>query len=146
MTWSHSVGAAWQHGLVRLGRPTAWQRCGQGAAQGVLWCSLCGLSTWGDVAKHRRSRGFHDEHHQTTTHAPGKAIRSTSPWEMTAVEGGWLTGGFMMFWCTRLAREMYDALVSYPVFMLKPCTHHMHDPGSIVSHIWPKVFTDNQMS
>jgi hypothetical protein len=22
----------------------------------------------------------------------------------------------------------------------------MHDPGSIVSHIWPKVFTDNQMS
>jgi hypothetical protein len=22
----------------------------------------------------------------------------------------------------------------------------MHDPGSIVPHIWPKVFTDNQMS
>jgi hypothetical protein len=34
----------------------------------------------------------------------------------------------------------------YPVFIPKPSTHHMHDPGSIVSHIWPKVFTDNQMS
>jgi hypothetical protein len=22
----------------------------------------------------------------------------------------------------------------------------MHNPGSIVPHIWPKVFTDNQMS
>jgi hypothetical protein len=22
----------------------------------------------------------------------------------------------------------------------------MHDPGSIVPYIWPKVFTDNQMS
>jgi hypothetical protein len=22
----------------------------------------------------------------------------------------------------------------------------MHDPGSTVPHIWPKVFTDNQMS
>jgi hypothetical protein len=22
----------------------------------------------------------------------------------------------------------------------------MHDPGSIVPHIWPKLFTDNQMS
>jgi hypothetical protein len=36
--------------------------------------------------------------------------------------------------------------LSYLVSMPKPCTHHMHDPGSIVSHIWPKVFTDNQMS
>jgi hypothetical protein len=36
--------------------------------------------------------------------------------------------------------------VSYPVFMPKPCTHHMHDSGSIVPHIRPKVFTDNQMS
>jgi hypothetical protein len=30
--------------------------------------------------------------------------------------------------------------------MPKPRTHRMHDPGSIVPHIWPKVFTDNQMS
>jgi hypothetical protein len=30
--------------------------------------------------------------------------------------------------------------------MSKPSTHGMHDPGSIVPHIWPKVFTDNQMS
>jgi hypothetical protein len=37
-------------------------------------------------------------------------------------------------------------LLSYPVFMPKQSTHHMHDPGSIVPHIWPKVFTDNQMS
>jgi hypothetical protein len=37
-------------------------------------------------------------------------------------------------------------LLSYPVFMPKPSTHHMHDPGSIVPHIRPKVFTDTQMS
>jgi hypothetical protein len=30
--------------------------------------------------------------------------------------------------------------------MSKPNTHHVHDPGSIVPYIWPKVFTDNQMS
>jgi hypothetical protein len=36
--------------------------------------------------------------------------------------------------------------VSYPVFMPKPSTHCMHDPGSIVSHLRPKAFTDNQMS
>jgi hypothetical protein len=38
------------------------------------------------------------------------------------------------------------AHVSYLVFMPKPSTHCMHDPGSIVPHIRPKVFTDNQMS
>jgi hypothetical protein len=31
-------------------------------------------------------------------------------------------------------------------FMPKPSTHRMHDLGSIVPHIRPKVFTDNQMS
>jgi hypothetical protein len=36
-------------------------------------------------------------------------------------------------------------LLTYPIFMPKPCTHRMHDPGSIVSHIQPKEFTDNQM-
>jgi hypothetical protein len=36
--------------------------------------------------------------------------------------------------------------VSYPIFMSKPSTHHMHDPGSIVPHIRPKVLTDNQIS
>jgi hypothetical protein len=36
--------------------------------------------------------------------------------------------------------------VSYPVFRPKPSTHRMHDPGSIVPHIRPKVSTDNQMS
>jgi hypothetical protein len=30
--------------------------------------------------------------------------------------------------------------------MLKLSTHRMHDPGSIVPHIRPKVFTDNQIS
>jgi hypothetical protein len=43
---------------------------------------------------------------------------------------------------TRLSRRK----MSYPVFMPKPCTHHMHDPGSIVQHIRRKVFTANQMS
>jgi hypothetical protein len=37
-------------------------------------------------------------------------------------------------------------LQSYPVFIPKPSTHRMHDPGSIVPHIWLKVITDNQMS
>jgi hypothetical protein len=31
-----------------------------------------------------------------------------------------------------------------PDFMPKPGTHRMHDPGSIVPHIRPKVLTDNQ--
>jgi hypothetical protein len=34
----------------------------------------------------------------------------------------------------------------YPVFMSKPSTYRMHDPGSIVPHMRPKVFTDNQIS
>jgi hypothetical protein len=37
-------------------------------------------------------------------------------------------------------------LLSYPIFKPKPSTHHMHDSGSIVPHIWPKMFTNNQMS
>jgi hypothetical protein len=37
-------------------------------------------------------------------------------------------------------------LLSHPVFIPKPCTHRMHDPGSIVPHIRSKVFADNQMS
>jgi hypothetical protein len=36
--------------------------------------------------------------------------------------------------------------MSYLGFMPKPSTHRMHDLGSIVPHIQPKVFTDNQMS
>jgi hypothetical protein len=35
------------------------------------------------------------------------------------------------------------ALMSHMVFMTKPHIHRMHDPGSIISHIRPKVFTDN---
>jgi hypothetical protein len=34
----------------------------------------------------------------------------------------------------------------YPVFMPKPSTHRMHDPGSNVPHIRPKGFIKNQMS
>jgi hypothetical protein len=37
-------------------------------------------------------------------------------------------------------------LLSCLVFMQKPITHHIHEPGSIVPHIRPKVFTENQMS
>jgi hypothetical protein len=36
--------------------------------------------------------------------------------------------------------------MSYLVFTPKSSTHHMHDPGSIVPHIQPKGFTDNQLS
>jgi hypothetical protein len=45
-----------------------------------------------------------------------------------------------------LVRESHFRSVSYLIFMPRPCTHRMHDPGSIVPHIWQKVFTDNQMS
>jgi hypothetical protein len=38
------------------------------------------------------------------------------------------------------------SLLSYPIFMSKPSTHHMHDPESIVPHIRSKVFIDNQTS
>jgi hypothetical protein len=37
-------------------------------------------------------------------------------------------------------------LLSYLVFMPKPSTHRMHDPGSIVPHIQPKAFIDIQVS
>jgi hypothetical protein len=37
-------------------------------------------------------------------------------------------------------------LLSYPIFMPKPSTHRMHDPGSIVLYIQLKMFTDNKMS
>jgi hypothetical protein len=48
---------------------------------------------------------------------------------------------------TEMREQIFCTLVvSYQVFMPKPRTHHMHDPGSIVPHIRPKVFTDNQMS
>jgi hypothetical protein len=36
--------------------------------------------------------------------------------------------------------------VSSLIFMPKASTHRMHDLGSIVPHIWPKVFIDNHMS
>jgi hypothetical protein len=35
--------------------------------------------------------------------------------------------------------------LSYLVFIPWQTTHHMHDPGSIVPHIWRQVFIDNQM-
>jgi hypothetical protein len=46
----------------------------------------------------------------------------------------------------QLRSEFLGDLMSYPVFMPKPSTHRMHDLGSTVPHIRPKVFTDNQMS
>jgi hypothetical protein len=36
--------------------------------------------------------------------------------------------------------------MSYPILQAKPSTRHMHDPGSIVPHIRPKLFTDYQIS
>jgi hypothetical protein len=36
--------------------------------------------------------------------------------------------------------------VPYPAYTPKPSTHRMHDPGSFVPHIRPKVLTDDQMS
>jgi hypothetical protein len=45
-----------------------------------------------------------------------------------------------------LSQPGFAIALSYPVFMPKLSTHRMPDPGSIVPHIRPKVFTDNQMS
>jgi hypothetical protein len=53
-----------------------------------------------------------------------------------------------MSWPPQASMECTDhmpVLLSYPVFMPKPSIHRMHDPGSIVPHIWPKVFTYIQM-
>jgi hypothetical protein len=44
----------------------------------------------------------------------------------------------------KLQKSIYG--LSYLVFVPKLSTHRMLDPGSIVPHIRPKVFTDNQMS
>jgi hypothetical protein len=43
-------------------------------------------------------------------------------------------------------RRFVNDGLSYPVFMPKPSTHRMHDSGSLVPHIRPKVLTDNQIS
>jgi hypothetical protein len=45
-----------------------------------------------------------------------------------------------------MASLRWLAGLSYLIFMPKLSTHHMHDPGSIVPYIRPKVITDNQMS
>jgi hypothetical protein len=44
------------------------------------------------------------------------------------------------------SRLFTSHILSYPVFMPKPSIHRMHDSGSIVPHLRPKVFTDIQMS
>jgi hypothetical protein len=48
--------------------------------------------------------------------------------------------------CHRSVKQSLGRMESYPVFIPKPSTHRMHDLESIVPHIQPKVFTDNQMS
>jgi hypothetical protein len=48
-------------------------------------------------------------------------------------------------WCF-IFNPKSGVCLSYPAFMPKPSTQRMHDPGSIVPHIRPKVLTDNQMS
>jgi hypothetical protein len=45
-----------------------------------------------------------------------------------------------------LCEQLAAFLLSYPIFMPKLSTHRMHDPGSIVPYIRPKVFTEIQMS
>jgi hypothetical protein len=47
---------------------------------------------------------------------------------------------------TSVPLGLRGSLLSYPIFMPKSCTRHMHDLGSILPPIWPKVFTDKQMS
>jgi hypothetical protein len=59
---------------------------------------------------------------------------ATSPWLADHV-----LAHFQKPFCLRVQ-------LSYLAFMPKPITHRMHDPGSIVPHIRPKLFTDNHMS
>jgi hypothetical protein len=42
-------------------------------------------------------------------------------------------------------RQSSGEKVSYPIFITKLSTHRVHDPGSNVPYIRPKVLTDNQM-
>jgi hypothetical protein len=51
-----------------------------------------------------------------------------------------------VFWVFSSLFPRVFVLLSYTVFMPKPSTHRIHDPGSIIPHIRLKVFTDNQMS
>jgi hypothetical protein len=57
----------------------------------------------------------------------------------------WLFASYICMCYVSNFKSIFSSL-SYPVFMPKSSTHRMHDPWSIVSHIRPKVFTDNQMS
>jgi hypothetical protein len=61
-------------------------------------------------------------------------------------EAQWVDWSHMAEQQDPIFNQVIAACVSYPVFTPKPSTHHMHDPGSIVLHIRPKVLTDNQMS
>jgi hypothetical protein len=45
-----------------------------------------------------------------------------------------------------LEQDIQKGQLSYPIFMPKRSTHRMHDLGSIVPQIRPKVLIDNQMS
>jgi hypothetical protein len=42
--------------------------------------------------------------------------------------------------------HVQEGELSYSVFTPKSSTHRMHDSGSIIPHIRPKGFTDNQLS
>jgi hypothetical protein len=54
--------------------------------------------------------------------------------------------GQILYFSTIIPSKINKMGLSYPVFMPKSSTHRMHDPGSIVPHIRPKVLTDNQIS
>jgi hypothetical protein len=63
----------------------------------------------------------------------------------------WTIGWGKLYEEPHLASQDHLVLVDkpvcvIPVFMPKLITHRMHDPGSVVPHIRPKVFTDYQMS
>jgi hypothetical protein len=55
-------------------------------------------------------------------------------------------GGASGRWQRAVTTGLMAFKLSYSVFMPKPSTHCMHDPGSNVPHIRPKVLIDNQMS
>jgi hypothetical protein len=58
------------------------------------------------------------------------------------------TFGSVSYACSKHDLVMYIYFINsvISVFMPKLSTHRMHDPGSIVPHIRPKLFIDNQMS
>jgi hypothetical protein len=112
----------------------------------ALYVCLCILASC--VSLYNRKR---DVHHLGSSQIRGWKNKTKNSWMMSSpsmaplmVNNVWLhpSHRITVWGCLLLAPS---AMCVIPNLSPKPSTHHMHDPGSIVPHIRPKVFTDNQM-